>query len=181
MFFQLLTGTIWQKSVNTAATKVLKSIKDISSAKSRNFTDISRGQLRAPTIQTSVKFCYLSLQSKISSIPLDFSPLNLVRFLILKRSFQSQNYNISVIYFGGSHLVVLNENYKRKEVRKFDKKCRLLNCQWPCVLVLLLTNTTHKLYWLFRMQEEDSRQVLVNLYKRKIYWKWNLPSSLKPA
>ena len=38
----------WQKSVNTAATKVLKSIKDISSAKSRNFTDISRGQLRAP-------------------------------------------------------------------------------------------------------------------------------------
>lgn len=129
VFFQLLTGTIWQKSVNTAATKVLKSIKDISSAKSRNFTDISRGQLRAPTIQTSVKFCYLSLQSKISSIPLDFSPLNLVRFLILKRSFQSQNYNISVIYFGGSHLVVLNENYKRKEVRKFDKKCRLLNCQ----------------------------------------------------
>lgn len=48
VFFQLLTGSIWQKSVNTAATKVLKSIKDISSAKSRNFTDISRGQLRAP-------------------------------------------------------------------------------------------------------------------------------------
>ena len=48
VFFQLLTGTIWQKSVNTAATKVLKSMKDISSAKSRNFTDIFRGQLRAP-------------------------------------------------------------------------------------------------------------------------------------
>lgn len=48
VFFQLLTGTIWQKSVNTAATKVLKSIKDISSAKSRNLTDISREQLRAP-------------------------------------------------------------------------------------------------------------------------------------
>lgn len=38
----------WQKSVNTAVTKVLKYIKDISSAKSRNFTDIFRGQLRAP-------------------------------------------------------------------------------------------------------------------------------------
>ena len=47
-FFQLLTGTIWQKSVNTAATKVLKSSKDISSAKSQNFADIPRGQVRAP-------------------------------------------------------------------------------------------------------------------------------------
>ena len=145
MFFQLLTGTIWQKSVNTAATKVLKSIKDISSAKSRNFTDISRGQLRAPTIQTSVKFCYLSLQSNISSIPLDFSPLNLVRFRILKRSFQSQNYNISVKgYILGAYIwwcstKIIKEKKSKNLIRNVD--CWIFNdlvfwfCCWPILLI----------------------------------------------
>jgi len=56
-----LTGTIWQKSVNTAATKVLKSSKDISSAKSQNFADISQGQVRAPHHTNVGKILLLSL------------------------------------------------------------------------------------------------------------------------
>ena len=61
--------------------------------------------------------------------------------------------------------MVLNENYKRKEVRKFEFSMTL------CFGFVVDQYTTHKLYWLFRIQEEDSLQVLVNLYKRKTYWK----------
>lgn len=40
---------------------------------------------------------------------------------------------------------------------------------------------THILYCRFRVPQEDSRQIPVNLYKRKIYWKMKRVSSLKPA
>ena len=85
-------------------------------------------------------WCKAQLYSYCSCSLWTFHPLNLVRFLILKRSrlaavrmeirlmVLSQNYNVSVkgSILGGLYFVVLNENYKRIEVRKFDKKCRLL-------------------------------------------------------
>ena len=119
VFFQLLTGTIWQKSVNTAATKVLKSIKDISSAKSRNFTDISRGQLRAPHHTNVGKILPPQLVEQ-------YIPLNLVRFRILKRSFQIQNYNISVKgYILGAYIwwcstKIIKEKKSKNLIRNVD-------------------------------------------------------------